>query len=76
MREFTQCQPNPILPETAHCSPPALLLSPGCAQAGPAPVFFLTVGILQDAVDEHWVFGDPLSHQENALLNSMPLQDS
>jgi hypothetical protein len=39
-------------------------------------MLFLTVGILQDSVDEHRVFGDPLSHQENAFLNSMPLQHS
>lgn len=39
-------------------------------------MLFLTMGILQDPVDEHWVFGNPLSYQENALLNPMPLQHS
>lgn len=60
------CSPLPTNPSEA----------PGYPQAGPTPMLFLTVGILQDSVDEHRVFGDPLSHQENAFLNSMPLQHS
>jgi hypothetical protein len=32
--------------------------------------------MLQDTVDKHRVLGDALSHQQNALLHTMPLQDS
>lgn len=39
-------------------------------------MLFLTVRMLQDPVDEHWIFGDSLSHQQNALLNPMSLQHS
>ena len=34
------------------------------------------MGMLQDPADEHWVLGDALGHQQDALLYSMPLQHS
>lgn len=62
------CDPDPSVgqPEPSHTaeSPPS--------PAGPS----LTMGMLQDPVDEHWVLGDALRHQQDALLYPMPLQHS
>lgn len=53
----------------SHFSPQTALSHLPPSQALP-----LTVGMLQDPVDEHRVLGDTLSHQEDALLYTMPLQ--
>lgn len=34
----------------------------------------LTFGVVQDPLDQNWVFGDPLGDQQDALLDAMATQ--